>query len=546
MRARLAVYPASGANTLVGYLHFVAESLSFSHEVGGTGTLEFEALGSDLDALNAWDAVIGVEVSTNAAHTTWVEACRYVTRHEWSDHRGGYRTWTMQCRTMLEAAASETVILPEYVVGTMPRRAGAQRGIGWMSSAYDPAYDMDEPWDACYQTGRTTKPDGWPSGSGAEWISATGATDETEGKFFRHWVTITGSAPRLVEWYLSSDESATLWVGGERVIETSSVETGKKEFSKAKMVLYPGTYAVGVYTATHWSKGGDGIDPILVAAAILDSEGDPSSWVSHSNDESWVACRRDNEPPDDVPPGPSVGAVLRYMINEAKERNASIWANTTYGFTATHDSYGVPWADITERLLDYGHHNMQTLFQGLAESDEADVWMVGNVLHAAPQQGVVRSLTLTTEHLHTAHTQGTEGYGTWVMAQALDGWLYHQRSGVPRREYALELGEAITRPVASKIAKRSLKDAWRWDGHGSLNPPQAGWRPYVDFFPGDVVTLDYQAIERQVTITSLSAKAGEGGLLWDIEVTEFPLPSAALTEMPSEKNVPALFEGLSA
>lgn len=536
MRARLDVHHNTTL-AFVGTLPFRAETLKFSEEVGGSGSLEFEAEGSDLDALSAWDAVIRVKLETTSG--TWVNGPAYVTRHEWTDHRGGFRTWKMSCRSLLEAMASETVVLPEYVVGTMPRRAGAQRGIGWMSSAYNPASDPDEAWDACYQTGRTTKPDGWPTGSGAEWISATGATDETEGKFFRAWVTITGTAPRLTTWWLSSDESATLWIGGERIIETNSVETGKTEFSKHSMVLYPGTYAVGVYTATHFSKGGDGIDPILVAGAVVDSEGDPSSWIAHSNDTNWVACRRDNEPPDDVPPGPNVGAILRYMVDEAKERNTSCWDAISYGFTAANDSYGVAWGDITERLYDYGHHSYWTLFQSLAESDEADVWLSPSlVLHAAPKQGQARSLTLTTTHLHEFHTKGTEGYGTWVMAQALDGWLYHQRSGVPRREYALELGEAITRPVGSKIAKRSLKDAWRWDGSGSLNPPQAGWRPYVDFFVGDRVNLDYQAIERQVSITSLSAKAGEGGLLWDIEVTEWPLPTVTLVEQPRQAVAP--------
>src|SRR4029077_8956029 len=134
---------------------------------------------------------------------------------------------------------------------------------------------------------RSTYPDDWPLAAlDAKWISASGATSETESKWFRSWITITGSAARLVKFWMSSDESATLWCAGERIIQTDSVEVGKKEVSDQTMVLMPGTYAVGVYTATHFSKGGDGLDPIVVSAAIVDSEGDPTDWILKSNSSS--------------------------------------------------------------------------------------------------------------------------------------------------------------------------------------------------------------------------------------------------------------------
>jgi len=516
MRARVAVYSSNGL-TYKGILPTIG--LQFSDEVGGGGTCTFEALMSDIDALSAWDAVIKIQLETTPG--TWVNGPAYATRHNYT-HPGGYRRFRFTAKALLEAWGEDAVLFPEYAVAKIPRRARTERGIGWMSSAYDPARDPDESWDACYETGRTAKPDYWPSGTGAEWISASGATDETEAKYFRTWLTITGSQPRLLEFFMSSDESATLWIAGERVIQTSSVETGKKEFSKNKIVLYPGTYAVGVYTATHFSKGGDGIDPILVAGAILDSEGDPTSWILKSNNSTWKACRRDDEPPNDVPPGPTPGAVLRYLVAEAAERNCSGWPNVTLGFSDTHDSNGLPWDDISERMFRYGSDSYWAIFQAFSESDEVDIWMGADlVLRAAARQGQARSIVFTAEHFHSFATRGTPGAGSWAMALCHDGWTYASVSG-PRREYALELGQALTRVVGKKIIKASLRDKWRWDASGSMNPPQAGWRPYVDFGVGDWMTVDYQAIEHNLSVVSISATAGEGGLLFDIEFTEYP------------------------
>ena len=518
MKARVAVYSKRG-DEFQGYLPVI--DLEFSDEVGGGGSCSFEALMSDIDATSAWDAVLVIQLETSPG--VWVDGPAYATRHSYT-HPAGFRRFRFTAQALLEAWAGDAVVMPEYVVSTMPRGAGTERGVGWMSSAYDPADDPDEPWDACYETSRTTMPPFWPSGSGSQWISATGATDDSEAKYFRAWLTITGSK-KSVQFYLSSDESATLWVAGERIVETSSTETGKKEYTRNTMVLYPGTYSVACYTATHFTKdGGDGQDPILVAAETLDGDGDHAAWILASNEDDWVACRRDDTPPDDVPPGPTPGQVLRYLVTEAQERNCSGWPNVTLGFTDTHDSYGVAWADVSERLFTYGQTSYWDVLQSLAESDEVDTWLgPGLVLEAAPRQGQTRALTLTETHFNKFATKGTPGPGSWVMAQAWDGWLTEKLDGYVRREYALELGEALTRSTGRKVAQASLRDRWRWDASGSMNPPQAGWIPYVDFGVGDSMAVDYQAVVHDVAVLSISAKAGEGGLLFDLELTEWPV-----------------------
>lgn len=511
--------------------------LKFSEEIGGGGTCTFEALWSDVNALSGWDAVI--KISLERAPNTWFFGPAYVTRHSYT-HKAGSRRYSFTCRGLLEAWASETVLLPEYVVNTMPTKARQERGIGWMSAFYHAGSDPYEAWDRLIDDPFPhALPEGWPSGSGAQWITASGSNDTAECKYFRHGIQITGTSPRLVEFYLSADESATLWVAGERIIETSSVETGYKTFEKARMRMYPGYYVVGIRMDTVYSKGGSGSDSVLAAGAILNSDGDPTSWIMHTQeDQSWIAARRDDVPPNDIPPGPTPGEVLAGLHKEAKERNASGWINTTLGFYNYTDSYGTAWGknDITEQIHRYGQTTYWDLFQQWGESGEVDVWMGADlVLHASLTQGRHRSITFTEEHFHTFSTQGTEGNGNWVVAEGHGGWVYAGNK-TPRREYALEIGTAYSRPAAAKIAKASLKDGWRWDASGSMNPPQAGWIPYYNFGLGDDMSVAYGTLVHNLSVTSLSAEAGEGGLLWDVEFTEYP-PEA---EPPPVGGIPLL------
>ena len=56
--------------------------------------------------------------------------------------------------------------------------------------------------------------------------------------------------------------------------------------------------------------------------------------------------------------------------------------------------------------------------------------------------------------------------------------------------------------------------------------------PYVDFEVGDWMTVDYQAIEHNLSVVSISATAGEGGLLFDIEFTEYPNDTTFMASAP--------------
>lgn len=500
-------------------------ALRFSVEVGGAGGLDFTAAGGDLDTLGGWDAVALVEVSDDADAGPWHPVALYALRPP--HRRPRVAAGEVECTGvgLLEQWASETVLLPEYTPGTLPLGAGEERAIGWMMSAYDPQSDPAEAWDGCYNTSRTGKwPPQWPTSSGAKWISVVSATDESERKLFRAWLDLTGRpGPDLCRAWITSDESATLYVAGEPVAQTSSVETGYEELSKADIVLYPGLYAIAVDTQTDFTKGGDGVDPIAVAIAILDDDGQPQSWPLVSDAAHWVACRRDDEGPGSEPPGPTPGAAVASLVLDAAARGAAGWAAVSIDFTATRDSYGQPWPEpVVERQHRYALDSYWSILQALAETGELDLWLTADrVLHAAPAQGVDRSgtVTLGTAAVSTLTDARSSQGGTQLFGFTHDGWLTAAAAG-PRREQGLELGTVLSAPVARRVLAAALADRDRWDGSVSLTGD--GPRPVVDYMPGDWVTLDLPdpTLPGRVRVLSLSARAGDGGLLWDVELTD--------------------------
>jgi hypothetical protein len=145
----------------------------------------------------------------------------------------------------------------------------------------------------------------------------------------------------------------------------------------------------------------------------------------------------------------------------------------------------------------------------------------GAVLRAAPVQGrdVSATVSLDTFTIQTmSSTQGT-GPGTWLTGLSHFGWHYGGLGGRPRREYMLELGTARSRAVAHRIGVASLAEDGRWDGSARvLDVP--GATPLVDYQPGDTIALDYPGAPTSARILSISAEAGEGGMLWDLELTE--------------------------
>jgi hypothetical protein len=496
------------------------EDIKFSDEAGGSGTLSFTALYADLSASGALDPskVLFVELETSPG--VWTAVLPYVLRPPFKRKRVGVGTVACLAVSVPEGWGAWTVFYPEYATNQMVPEAGTERGLGWMNTAYAWQSDPREPWDKCYEASRSERPTEpeWPTGSGAKWISASGATAFSERKLFRSEMTITGTGPQMIRCYFSSDESATLWIAAEKVLETSNTEFGRKYTEIVDVHLFPGTYAVGIDTKTHFTKGGDGVDPVILACAKVDDDGEPTSWVKVT-DDTWGACRRDDiTGPNSNPPGPTPGAIILDIIGEAVTRGTCGWANVTYDFDGVTDSYGAPWAVSTERLVRYGFDDYAQFFNALGET-EADIWMTPDmVLHAAPKQGQIRGYTWTENQILSMSDVIVEDLGTAIMGLTTDGWVSGVMGGW-RRESGLEIGQALSTDLGQRVIASALSQVGRWDASFTYAPGQI---PFFDFNVGDWVQITYRDLTLQVRILSISASAGDGGLLWSMEVTNEP------------------------
>lgn len=520
---RLQIYSQSGT-TYRGALPTVG--LQFSMAVGGNGDMSCEVSISAAQALGAYDCVAIIEVEFSPGVWTAVPQ-PYVIYSPIKRERVGNGRVTLTGRALLAAWLSETIIYPEYAVDVMPRTAGDQRGLGWMSSAYDPTNDPLESWALITEPTRTIYPTDWPTESGAKWVTCTNFTDLSERKLFRSEVTVPGTGRKALRLFFSSDESATLWFAGEQLITTDDSEVGYKNTNKIDMYAYPGTYAVAidaVSVVTADAPGaGSGADPVIGAVGLLDDQGEVSEWLSVTNAATWVATRRDDSGADSEPPGPTPGALAIMLIDEAKERDASGWSGVTYDFSGTTDSNGVSWGIASERYVRYAFDTYQQTFDALAETD-MDVWIDNNlVLYAALIQGnptPIYSSPLNEANIITMSDQVTSDAGNLVAALSLDGWVQKpDYSPSFRREFGLELGQAISKQMAWRICEAALADDGRWDGTAKIKIV-SGSVPFVNFTVGDTLPLTFQGLNKNVRVLSIAAGATEGGFEWSLELTD--------------------------
>lgn len=521
--AELRLYDQTGTTPL-GVLP--VSGLKWSDEVGGGGSVSFSARVDSLpspDALDDCVVKVAVPLVDGAAPTEIAQPFavrgndRVLTGTPVVEARGesAFRVW-----------ASDAVVRPEFAGDKMPRSAGEQRGLSWVSSAYDPATDASESWSLLSVSSRTERPTepAWPTGTGADWITATTAANG-DRKLFRSWLTVA-SDNTLIRAYFSSDETATLWVGGEELIQTDDTETGRKYTRTADRVFMAGTYAVAIDTATHVTKGGDGVDPVILAIAELDDDGDPSSWLLVTGASGWVATRRQITGPGSDPPGPTPGALVEMLAGEAAARGVSTWSGLTLDFDGDTDSDGVAWSTTEERIARYGFDSYLSLFDGLGDvACDMRVTPAG-VLQARVFEGEDRSADVVLRvgaGARELRESLSPVVGTVVDAYTVDGWLTVKADplAVGRRELALSLGSAPTLSQGERVASRALAELsdTRRDGVVSF-VAHPGAVPYLDFWPGDTVSVDDGS--GSVFTRRVLSLAGEGSspVSWVAELGE--------------------------
>lgn len=523
-----------------GVLPFIEGTVRFTSNVDGTGQLEFEILSDDLDWFDGWLAGIVLEVESSPG--VWVPAALYSTRDDFIQRAGWDRVRVIAHETF-GVWAKETLVMPEQMDASTWRTMPDDRQLGWMATAYNPDFDkFGEPWALCVEVPDTEpnydrRPLGWPTDCPAVWITASGAGSPFQRKYFRGTLAVPdpGDGSRQkVRFYLSAEESTTLYVAGSQVFEEDFSEGEWKDKYRSRSIwLEPGAYAVGIVNdslkSTGVPGGFHGFDPTLFGAALLTETNTIDEWLLISAADNFRACRRTDDPDTEPgrPPGPTPGEALQYLFMEARAREASGWHVTTNGFTGTLDSKGDAWDEVvTERQLRVGDDYLDVL-QGIAETDDADCWIDPEtfVLHAAPARGEPCELDWAEDEVYAVKVLRTGKRGTWAMGQSAQSFWYSRTiESSMRREFMLTMGQAMSRWTAHRMLNAALRDTTRWDAEVHLDIPTTGWKPFIDFKVGDTGHITYRGHDRDIRVQGISGYPGIGGLCYRLEMTE-DLPS---------------------
>lgn len=528
--ADLRVYDPTGVTLLHTIAYGDYTDAGCSDDAGGTGGIQFTVPFAVLPSTSLLDDCVIKVARHHLDGTTVTEDYAYAVRGE-ADKNFTVHAEQMAVpgRSLLEVWGEDAVIRPEFAGADMPRQAGETRALSWAGSVYDPATDPDEPWDKCYATSRTTMPTDppFPEGTGAAWISAADA-ELGDRKMFRSWLTIP--AFMQIRVYFSGDEGAQVLVGGDLLIQTDFTEVGKVNTMKADRILEAGTYAVAVDTVTHVTKGGDGVDPILVAICELNDDGSDGTWLLVSNASQWVACRRPIVGPGSAPPGPTPGDILVAVAAEAADRGVETWSPMTLDFDGVEDSDGVPWTTKEERIARYGFDSYGALIAGLGDV-ACDVRITPNlVLQARVFEGEDRtSVELVAGNgepgvgnVTSDREKITPAVGTVFDGYTVDGWLTRPEGVTSgRREKALSLGTAPSLSQGERILNQAVIEIGedRLDGAVEFIA-QPGCEPGLDFKVGDTITVRRRDDStKQARVLSLAARLSRP-IRWTAELGE--------------------------
>jgi hypothetical protein len=526
-----------------GILAFIEGTVRFTSNVDGTGFLEFQIESDELDWSDGWIAGIVLEIESSP--NVWHRVATFSTRDDFVMPASSTKV-TVTAHETFGVWAKETLIMPEQMIDQPWKDMPDDRQLGWMATAYTVQQDkFGEPWNLCVEvpsgdSNYAKRPAGWPKDCPAKWVTASGPAGAFQRKYFRSEIyvpDIDNGARQKVRFYLSAEESTTLYVAGSLVFEEEFSEgEWKDKYRSRTMWLEPGLYAVGFVNDSVNSKGVpggfNGKDPTIFGARLITADG-PGDWLCYtyaaSNPDpnliTFRACRRTDDPDTEPgrPPGPTPGQALAHLFDEAREREASGWHVTSNGFDGTVDSYGVNWSDVvTERQLRVGDDYLDVL-QALAETDDADCWIdpVDFTLHAAPARGVPTGITWAEDQVYSLKIVRTGKRGTWAMGQnALSNWYSRMVSSPMRREFLLTMGQAMSRWTAHRMLNAALRDTTRWDAEVHLDIPVVGWRPFLDFKVGDTGYVSYRGHIRNIRVQGISAYPGVGGLAWRIEASD--------------------------
>lgn len=250
-------------------------------------------------------------------------------------------------------------------------------GIWNTTSVYEPApplWDVDNPYAGL--------PIGWPDAPQAQWMwdretrpNEVGYTAPAGFVYFRRQFFIeepffitpplvyapgelpTPSAVKATV-FATAQDSLKVYMDGQLLFESSTIGSQNQTF-KADVVLEPGYHTLAIRAQSAYPG------PAGVLCAMI-GYGSPSAPATQtvelwSGDGQWVCQGYPVQPP-----GWTTGEILIQLVVEAAIRGVNSMQNLYFGFTFDSDSSGNPWP----HFIDYSFNIGSDLFDVIAKLEE--------------------------------------------------------------------------------------------------------------------------------------------------------------------------------
>lgn len=539
-RSEVRIYGRAGTGS---YTSLPVSGLSFSVGLGGSGFCSFEvdARHSAIAAAPTMldDCVIKVAIPIDGTDTA-TEVVAYANRARngilW-DGAGQQVRQVSSAPTLWTAWAQDAILHTE--ANAIPQMAGEQRYFGFQSSIYDFLSDATYTWNGTpnevvaqsASTGdRAGNPDGWPTALGsAKWITRpSGATNGLRHLFVADVVVPSASYLTV---YFSADESCAVYFAGELVIQTSSSETGYLNLDTWSAYVQAGTYRVAIDKTSIVSRGGDGVDPVLLAVATNTDNGSVDTVLTWTDATDWWAFTMD--PVTGVAPSLTPGQILLELHSQADARGVDTWSAITPSFSATVDTDATAWGVREERAWRIGYDRHLDMVEGLGDLGVDVEITPALAFHAYYERGADVSATVVVEALVDADSITERGVGvgaTWLAVETQDGWVPDGLTNTSalaaygRREAALSLGNAPSVAQGVRLGQKVLDER--------LSRPTSEWTvefyakagavPFEDFNLGDTIGVKIGATttDRVVLEIGGSADSTAGIIRWAIKTGE--------------------------
>ncbi len=542
-RSELRVYDRTGSGS---YTVLPAVNVTFSRSLGGGGFLS-ATFDARLAALVASPTMLDdcvIKLATVLADGgALVEIAAYANRARNGVLHSGAGLRTREVRsapTLWTAWSQDAVLYPEG--NALTQMSAGQRYFGFQSSIYDHATDPDYTWgtpsgSAGQQDStsgdRAGNPDGWPTELGnAYWITRpSGTSADLSRHLFIADVTVPSDCYLTV--YASSDESAAIYFGGAMILQYSASETGYLEAHHWSAWVVAGTYRVAIDKTSIVSRGGDGIDPVLLAVATNHDNGAIDDILLVTNDSDWVSYAMlpfsVTGEDEAITPSLTPGEILTQLHAEALGRGVTTWAALSPTWAKAQGSDAVAWQHREERVWRVGYDRYLDIVEGLGDLGVDVEITPALAFHAYANRGTDRSATVVIEALLGADEIVEDGVAveaTVLLVETQDGWTPELTSAAMaargRRESALSLGNAPSIAQGVRLGRKVL------DEQLSRAPSERtvqfyalpGCVPFSSFNLGDTIGVKIAGVTTPGVVLGIAGQqdSTEGIVRWTAKI----------------------------